>query len=304
MIGLLTSLNWNWPGFFLLGIVIGLLTGMFGVGGGFLLTPCLKVFFGMPFPLAVGSSLATIFCTGSVSAYRHGRRGNVAWRLGMLMAAGALIGTRLGKGGMTLLQASSTPVHLWGRTLNVLDLSMNLLFLVLLCTVFAVVDYEKRHPNAREGDDDPAHPLACRLHAWRFPPHIRLPREGVAISVWIPLALSFGVGILTGLLGVGGGFVMFPILVYVVGLPTRSAVGTSAFQLVFAGGFGTLLYARHGLVDLPTVGLLVAGAFIGAEIGVRLASVMDVRRLRGHFGYIVLVGVGVVLFDLASMFRL
>lgn len=288
------------PGALLLGVVIGLLTGLFGVGGGFLLTPCLKVFFGLSYPVAVGTSLASIFCTGMISAWRHGRRGNVAWRLGALMAFGALFGTRLGKGMMARLQAETATLMLFGRAFPLLDTAMNGLFLLLLCGVLAVVLFEQRQSGGARSckDDDPLNLLACRLHGLRLPPHIRLPREGVSISVWIPLAVSVGVGCLTGLLGVGGGFVLFPILVYVLGVPTLAAVGTSAFQLVFAGGFGTWLYAVQRQIDVAVLALLVLGALFGTECGVRLAQAVNVKRLRGHFGYVVAAGIGVVLYDL------
>lgn len=292
-------------GILCLGLFIGVLTGLFGVGGGFLLTPCLKFFFALPYPVAVGSSLASIFCVGTVSAFRHGRRGNVAWGLGFLMAAGGLSGTLAGAQVMTVLQRAALVVEFAGRRLHLLDITLHLLFLLLLAGVFFIVRWETSHPPGMKcpaGEPaEPVYPLAERLHGWRLPPYIGLPIEQKNISVWVPLGLGLSVGFLTGLLGVGGGFVLFPALVYVIGLPTLSAVGTSALQLVFAGAFGSLLYARRGLVEPLVVLTLVIGAMLGAEIGVRLAGIINPRRLRRHFGYVVGAGIIVVLLDLIFM---
>ncbi len=289
------------PGIIALGLAVGVLTGLFGVGGGFLLTPCLKFFLGFTYPLAVGCSLAAICCTGAVSAFRHGRHRNVAYVLGSIMAAGALAGTFAGKTLMGWLNTRMTRVVVAGRELPLPNAVIGILFLCLLSAIAAVIVWEQRKADKPAGQDAAPPTDGRRRLAKGPPPHIKLPcREG-SFSAWGPFGIGIGVGILTGLLGVGGGFVIFPILVYVIGVPTVMAVGTSAFQIVFASILGTVLYWRQGLVDPRAVAMLVLGAFAGVEIGVRLSMALGGRRLRRYFVLVVAAGIVVVLADLASM---
>jgi uncharacterized membrane protein YfcA len=283
------------PGIVLIGLAVGFLSGLFGVGGGFLLTPVLKVLLGIPYPVAVGSSLVQISLNSAVSAYQHGRNRKVDFKLGLLLASGALIGADIGvrlhgalKGGADL--------RVLGHTVPPLDLVLNLLFLVLLAGVAVFIFAE-----TSRGSDSPVVETAAsrRLRRLRLPPLGTFPKSGLsAYSVWAPLGLALLVGVLTGLMGVGGGFISFPLLLYVIGVPTHVAIGTSAFQILLASLYGSLRHGLAGNIDFLLVGLLVPGSFVGVFLGVRVSQLLGGRSIRRYFALVVLVGVAMVLWDL------
>ncbi len=286
-----------WPGLALLGAGIGFLTGMFGAGGGFLLTPLLKIVFGIPYPIAVGSGLLQIFITGSFSAWKHWRNKNVDLLMGTIMAGGALVGTEIGVRLLKLIGTGGT-ITINSRPFTELDLIMSGLFLILMTAV--AVSIWRETSNSAAGDEV-ASAVAKNLAGFQLPPKLAFPLSRIAaMSLWIPLSLSLLVGILTGLLGVGGGFVNFPLLVYVLGVPTSVAVGTSAFQIVFATGYGALRHAGQGHVELILVGLLLCGSLIGVQLGVYASRFFGGRKIRKYFTWVIGLGIAVICWDLIS----
>ncbi len=280
------------PGVVLLGFAVGVLTGLFGVGGGFLLTPALKALFGVPYPVAVGTDLVQIFLTGTVSAYRHGRAGNVEWRLGLVLGAGGVAGAELGVRIQNAL-ASIGEVGVSGSRVTLLDLVLGGLFVALLAAVAVLIWRETRSGGGVDTR------VGRALRAVRLRPVIALPRSDLAgISVWVPLAMGLGVGVLTGLMGVGGGFVNFPLLIYVLGVPTHVAIGTSAVQVLLASGYGALRHAGQRHVELPLVLFLTAGSVLGVQVGVRLARRFRGPRIRRLFAGVMLLGIAVIVWDL------
>ena len=280
------------PGVVLLGFAVGVLTGLFGVGGGFLLTPALKALFGVPYPVAVGTDLVQIFLTGTVSAYRHGRAGNVEWRLGLVLGAGGVAGAELGVRIQNAL-ASIGEVGVSGSRVTLLDLVLGGLFVALLAAVAVLIWRETRSGGGVDTR------VGRALRAVRLRPVITLPRSDLAgISVWVPLAMGLGVGVLTGLMGVGGGFVNFPLLIYVLGVPTHVAIGTSAVQVLLASGYGALRHAGQRHVELPLVLFLTAGSVLGVQVGVRLARRFRGPRIRRLFAGVMLLGIAVIVWDL------
>ena len=280
------------PGVVLLGFAVGVLTGLFGVGGGFLLTPALKALFGVPYPVAVGTDLVQIFLTGTVSAYRHGRAGNVEWRLGLVLGAGGVAGAELGVRIQNAL-ASIGEVGVSGSRVTLLDLVLGGLFVALLAAVAALIWRETRSGNGVDTR------VGRALRAVRLRPVIALPRSDLAgVSVWVPLVMGIGVGVLTGLMGVGGGFVNFPLLIYVLGVPTHVAIGTSAVQVLLASGYGALRHAGQRHVELPLVLFLTAGSVLGVQVGVRLAKRFRGPRIRRLFAGVMLLGIAVIVWDL------
>ncbi|TCL61879.1 hypothetical protein EDC14_103151 [Hydrogenispora ethanolica] len=285
-----------WPGLLLLGGFIGILTGMFGVGGGFLLTPCLKILFGIPYPVAVGSGLAQIFLAGTYSTWKHGKNGNIDLRMGLLMTGGAVAGTDIGVSLLKQLGTGGT-VILNSRTFTVADLVMSGLFLVLMTVTGLYIQHEASHSSG----DEVASAIAQNLQGYRMPPQMAFPKSNIpSLSLWIPLIASFLVGILTGLLGVGGGFINFPLLVYVIGVPTYVAVGTSAFQILFASGYGALRHAWQGHVELLLVLLLLVGSLAGVRFGVYLSHLFGGRKLRKYFAWVIGLGIAVIIWDLVG----
>lgn len=280
------------PGVVLLGFAVGVLTGLFGVGGGFLLTPALKALLGVPYPVAVGTDLVQIFLTGTVSAYRHGRAGNVEWRLGLVLGAGGVAGAELGVRIQNAL-ASIGEVGVSGSRVTLLDLVLGGLFVALLAAVAVLIWRETRSGGGVDTR------VGRALRAVRLRPVIALPRSDLAaISVWVPLAMGLGVGVLTGLMGVGGGFVNFPLLIYVLGVPTHVAIGTSAVQVLLASGYGALRHAGQRHVELPLVLFLTAGSVLGVQVGVRLAKRFRGPRIRRLFAGVMLLGIAVIVWDL------
>ncbi|MBN2710889.1 MAG: sulfite exporter TauE/SafE family protein, partial [Planctomycetes bacterium] len=258
LLSLIPASNIEWTiGFFIgiviLGCIIGMLTGFFGVGGGFLLTPALNIIFGIPYDTAVGSGLLQIFCTSSVSARKHYQKGNVDIRLGLVMAITAMIGADVGKRLMDFIKggegAAQKVVVIMGREHELLKLVMDGLFLFLISAVMISMLMETRSSKKAEAEDDSNGnvdaEVRTRAAVWlqgvRVPPMMGFNTSDIdEMSLWAPVLVSFAVAILTGLMGVGGGFIMFPILVYVLGVPTRVAVGTSAFRILFSTGAGTV----------------------------------------------------------------
>jgi len=282
------------PGLVILGLAVGLLSGLFGVGGGFLLTPALHILFKIPYPVAVGSDLAQIFLTSGVSAAQHGRRGNVKFRLALLLAFGGVAGAEAGKRIMGALDRSPRTVAVFGHEHTLLNLVMNCLFLILMGAVAVMIVREA--VSARDSGRETRSPLACHMHRFQWPPRIGIgsPADG-SISVWIPIALSVFVGVLTGLMGVGGGFVLFPLLIYLVGLGTLHAVGTSALQVAVASGYGAFRHFQHGRVEGMLVLWLLVGSVAGAQLGVWLAQRIHGRSLRKYFALVLLLGIVLVL---------
>jgi len=290
----MAGMNVGWPGLILLGAFIGFLTGMFGVGGGFLLTPLLKIVFGIPYPIAVGSGLLQIFITGIFSVWKHWKYKNVDFVMGSVMAAGALGGTEIG---VRLLKMLNTGGHfvINSRPLPVLDLVMDGIFLVLMAGVAILIWQETSRPSA---EDEVASTLSKRLQNYHIPPQLEFRHSGVlSLSIWIPLGISFLVGILTGLLGVGGGFINFPLMVYIIGIPTAVAIGTGAFQLLFSTGYGALRHALQNHVEVLLVAFLLIGSLVGVQFGAYATRFFGGRKIRKYFSWVIILAIGVILWD-------
>jgi uncharacterized membrane protein YfcA len=287
------------PGLVGAGLVIGFLIGLFGVGGGFLLIPVLKSLFGIPYTVSVGSGLTQIFINACVSSWKHWRGKSLDLKLGLLLAAGALTGTEIGVRLMGML-GSLKNVSILGRSFELLDLTLNLLFLALLTTVGILVLVETssaRVPGAAAGAAPSS--ISRRMQCLTLKPVMNFPASGLQnLSIWLPLAISLLVGMVTGMAGVGGGFITFPLLVYVIGVPTLTAVGTSAFQVLCASGYGAFRHYLQQHVEPLLVIILLSGSLVGVQLGVMAARRLAGHRLRRYFAFVVMSGVVVILYDL------
>ena len=263
----------------LLGGGVGLLSGMFGVGGGFLTTPLL-IFYGIP-PTVAAASAATQVTGASVSgALAHYGRKGVDVQMGLVLVVGGILGAIAGSALFSLLQA-----------LGQIDTVISILYVVLLGGVGSLMMKEAwtSVSASRRGETLPPstrrhHPLVASLPLrWRF------YASGLYISPLAPLLLGFATGILTVLLGVGGGFIMVPAMLYLLGMATRVVVGTSLFQIVFVTAATTMVHAltTHA-VDIVLAALLLLGSVIGAQIGARLATKFAPDYLRLFLAAIVL----------------
>ena len=284
-----------WPAIIVLGVLIGFLTGMYGVGGGFLLTPFLKILFGIPYPYAVGCSLSLIFINSMFASAGHWKKKSVDPLLGSILAVGALIGTEVG---IRILQYLNTQgaITVKGSVVSMLDLVLSSIFIVLMVTVCVTIFMETSGKQQKSETD-------TKLSRWQrkivMPPVLRFKYSGIdRMSLWVPFACSLVIGVLTGLLGVGGGFIYLPLLIYVIGTPTLIAVGTSSFQMVFASAYGASRYFLVGNVNVLIVVLLLVGSFAGVKLGVNSAHYFGGRKIRKSFIVVIAVGIVVILFDL------
>ena len=262
-----------------LGGLVGVLSGMFGVGGGFLTTPLL-IFYGIP-PTVAAASASTQVTGASVSGvFAHLRRKGVDFHMGGVMVAGGVLGALIGAGIFSLLQASGQ-----------IDTVILILYVVMLGGVGGLMLKESLQAvgAVRSGRRVAAkkrrhHPLVAALPLrWRF------YRSGLYISPLAPLILGMLTGILTMLLGVGGGFIMVPAMLYLLGMGTQVVVGTSLFQILFVTMAATMVHATTTkAVDIVLAALLLIGSVIGAQIGARLAQRVKPEYLRLALATVVL----------------
>ena len=270
------------------GLLIGVLFGFFGMGGSFLVTPALLVM-GYPTRVAVGSGLAFVFGTSVIATLKHRDMGQVDYKLGILMIAGTTAGIEAGK---------EIVIHL--ESLGMAGSIISVTYVVLLGGIGAFVTYEATkggdsggsidHDAAdAEVDADDIPDIAKKIQSYNVPPMISL-RGGVSVSLWLILAVAFVTGLLSGFLGVGGGFIRMPALFYLIGVPVPIAVGTDLFEIVFSGGLGSFLYALDGGVDLSIVVPLLAGSAFGARIGSAATSIVDEDDIKVYFGLMLLGG--------------
>ena len=284
------------------GLLVGVLFGFFGMGGSFLVTPALLVM-GYDETVAVGSGLAFVFGTAVIATLKHRDLGQVDYKLGVLMIAGTTAGIEVGK-----------ELVLWLKELGLSGVVISVTYVLLLGGIGAVVTRDalgdggggldhavetdggepseaRRPSSAGEADDgtDDVPALARRVQAYRLPPMVSL-RGGVTVSLWLILLVAFATGLLSGFLGVGGGFIRMPALFYLVGVPVPIAVGTDLFEIVFSGGIGSFLWALEGGVDLSVVAPLLAGSALGARVGSAATRLVDEDEIKVYFGVMLLLG--------------
>jgi uncharacterized membrane protein YfcA len=250
-----------------IGGMVGLLSGLLGVGGGFLLTPVLMMI-GVPPTVAAASDANAVVATSSSGFAVHFRLRNVDLRMGTILLLGGLAGSSIGVRFVHGL-----------RELGNADLVITLTYVVMLGLVGGFIVRDSLRKMGRGLVGRPKRPRA-RRHSLlsRLPLQIEFPRSGVRHSVLVPFGLCVLVGLMTAVMGVGGGFLLVPMMVYVLGMPAHVAVGTSLFQILFTCAGATVMQAgENHTVDLMLVLLIAAGSTVGAQVGARLS-----RLLRGE----------------------
>ncbi len=287
----------SFPLLIFFGLVIGALGGFFGVGGGFLMVPMLNVVFGIPYNIAVGSDLGQMCGMSTAATVRHMRYGNIDFKLGFLMIAGTAVGVEVGASVLELLKHSGS-LTLFGRSIDLMTFVMSVLYAALLIFLAQAMIRESLRAvralaHADEGGDQtPMSPTVVRLRTLRLWPMVSLPRSGIeSISLWVILGVGFLTGWLSGMLGVGGGFIRMPALVYILGCPTVVAVGTDLFEIVFSSGYGVLTHAFKGNVHLVLVLALLIGTTVGAQVGASYTRKAGGPWVRFGFGCLAFVGV-------------
>ncbi|CCA92761.1 MULTISPECIES: sulfite exporter TauE/SafE family protein [unclassified Novosphingobium] len=263
-----------------LGAITGLLSGIFGVGGGFLTTP-LMIFYGIPPTVAAASAASQVTGASVSGVFAHTRRGGVDYQMGAVMVAGGIIGTGIGALLFNLL-----------AQLGQIDTVINILYVVLLGSIGGLMAKESIQSIRAERSGVPMaakkrrhHPMVASLPMrWRF------YRSGLYISPLAPLLLGMGTGILTMLMGIGGGFILVPAMLYILGMSANVVVGTSLFQILFVTMATTMMHAltTHA-IDIVLASLLLFGSVTGAQLGAQFAQKASPVKLRLVLAIIVLV---------------
>jgi uncharacterized membrane protein YfcA len=273
-----------------LGGAIGFLSGLFGVGGGFLMTPLL-IFIGIPPAVAVASEANQILAASVSGAWAHMRRGNVDIKMGLVLTAGGFVGSSVGVVIFTLL-----------RQLGQVELLIALSYVILLGAIGSLMLFESSRTILRR-QAGTATRGKLHQHMWLhgLPFKMRFRRSRLYISALLPIGIGFFVGILAAIMGVGGGFIMVPALIYLLGMPTAMVVGTSLFQIIFVTANVTFLQATtNQTVDIVLALLLLTSAVVGAQFGTRVAVRLRGEQLRGLLALMVLFVCGKIAYDLIS----
>ena len=260
-----------------MGMGVGFLSGLFGVGGGFLMTPLL-IFAGVPPPVAVASEANQIAAASVSGMLAHARRGNVDFLMGAVLLAGGAAGSAAGVAVFRELRAAGQ-----------IDAVISLSYMVFLGAVGALMAVESANAILRRRRGAPRRRL--RQHYWvhGLPLKLRFRRSKLYISAIAPFALGAVAGLLSAIMGVGGGFVLVPAMIYLLGMSTSLAIGTSLFQIMFVTAIVTVLHAAtNRTVDLVLAMLLLAGAAIGAQFGSRAGARLRGEQLRGLLALLVL----------------
>lgn len=294
--------SFPWLAFF--GLVIGALGGFFGVGGGFLMVPMLNVVFGIPYNIAVGSDLGQMCGMSTAATVRHMRFGNIDLKLGFLMIVGTASGVEVGAQILEALKHVGN-MSIFGREIDTMTVVMSLVYAALLIFLGQAMIRESLRTmrrtagQAQLGAEAPTTGAVLRLRTVKLWPMVKLPASGIeSISLWVILAIGFVTGFLSGMLGVGGGFIRMPALVYILGCPTVVAVGTDLFEIVFSSGYGVMTHAFKGNVHLGLVLAILVGTTVGAQLGASYTRRAGGPWVRFGFGCLAFVGVIMVVVKL------
>jgi uncharacterized membrane protein YfcA len=270
-----------------LGGIVGLLSGMFGVGGGFLITPLL-FFLGIPPAVAVATGANQVVAASVSGVLAQMRRRGVDFAMGTVLLSGGIAGSGLG-----------VLVFTWLKGLGQIDLFVQLSYVVFLGLIGLMMLRESLGALQRSRSGAPVR--RAHTHTWvhGLPFKMRFRASGLYISVIPPLLVGAFVGFLAAIMGVGGGFIMVPAMIYLLGMPTKVVVGTSLFQIIFVTAFTTVMHAvTSQTVDLVLALLLIVGGVVGAQVGARIGVMLRAEQLRILLALLVLAVAAKIALDL------
>ena len=275
-----------------IGMIVGALSGLFGVGGGFLMTPLL-IFLGIPPVVAVGSEAPHVLASSVSGMIAHWRKKNVDFKMGFFLLSGGIIGSTLGVNLFKLL-----------KTYGQIDIVIQFLFLIFLGFIGISMAFESAKTTIKNYQTTSAIRTKLHQHSWihGLPFKLRFHRSKLYISAIPPILIGFFVGVLSAMMGVGGGFIMIPAMVYILGMSTNVVVGTSLFQIIFVTANSTFFQSYlNQTVDIVLSALMILGGVIGAQIGVKIGSKLKAEYLRGILAILVLLVCAKILTDLILM---
>lgn len=262
-----------------MGTAVGFLSGMFGVGGGFLITPLLMLS-GIPAAVAVATGANQVVASSVSGTITHWRRGNVDIKMGTLLLLGGVVGAFIGVQLVRILEATGQ-----------IEIVISMLYIVFLSSIGILMLIESLRAVYKTRRGRQVSARRPGQHHWihGLPFKIRFNRSKLYISAIPPLVIGFSVGLLSGILGVGGGFVMVPAMIYLLRMPTKVVIGTSLFQIIFVGGVTTVFHAAANYaVDLLLAFVLMVGGVIGAQFGVSAGQKLKGEHLRALLAILVL----------------
>jgi uncharacterized protein len=276
----------------LIALFVGLLTGIFGVGGGFLMTPALMILVGIPGPAAVGTGLVNFFANSTLGIIKRHGTGTVATRIATLIGVGSTVGVMIGSWLLETLHRLPS-IMLFGREQSPLEIVLMLVFLFLLSGIALFMLWDTRYKARHPVEDEFQVGLLARV---KLPPygHFKTLDEP-RMSLPVLFLLGLFAGILTGLLGIGGGVIMLPALIYLVGLHTQKAAGTSLLLVWIASLAGTVNNLLVGNVHWLLLVILLAGGMLGTWIGTHVAMYMTGKHTRLYFIYVLLLAIFLVI---------
>lgn len=293
----------NYPlitaGFFL-GLIVGALTGLFGAGGGFIITPALNIFLGLPMNLAVGTSACQVLGASSFSLFHHLDRRLMGIKVALFMGIGIPFGSLLGTFAVAKLKVLPK-INILDRELNSVDFLLLLIFLFFLSIVAGWLLYDNfLLKKGKEAHDESNH--KGLFTSISIPPIMQFRTIPYSeFSIPILTFLGFFIGFLSGMLGIGGGVIMLPLLFYIVGQETKYAALTSTMLVFISGFFATVFHAIDGNIDFILVIGLIAGAFAGSRIGAKIQKKISGHSIRKYFAFVVLAAAFLVLYKIIDM---
>ena len=293
---------------FILGCIAGFLSGFFGIGGGSLVTPILQVIFQIPFQICVGSSLAQTAGSSITAVLRHWKLGNVDFKLAFLILGVNFLGVESGARILDYLGALDTLV-IKNQEIRYVEYYSRWLFLLILLVIAGLITLESLPSNSLlkgkiKTKNETNKKLTGRLiQRLQIPPIIDFPKSNLySISIVSITYPAFFIGITTGLLGIGGGVITVPLLIYGCGVPTNIAVGTSLLLVFFSTFYGTIIHSMRHNVDLTLLSTLLIGSTIFAQIGASMTQLISGHSIRFYFSFIVWALSILLIYDLITRF--
>jgi uncharacterized protein len=275
-----------WPGLVILGFGVGIIGGFFGMGGAWMVTPGLNIL-GFPMAFAIGTDIAHMAGKSLISTMRHGKFGNVDYKLGVIMIVGTVGGFEIG-----------AQMIMWLERIGRVDAVVRYMYLVLLALIAWLVFHDVNQRRKKEQEAKKAGKQVDALatgiewhktfHKIKIPPMVQFNTAGIYCSAWLPITVSFLTGWLAGILGIGGGLIRMPALIYFVGCPTHVAVGTDLFEVAISGLYGAGSYTYKGRTELVAAVIMLIGASIGAQIGSVATKYVKGYGIRIFFGVAVI----------------
>ncbi len=293
---------------FILGCIAGFLSGFFGIGGGSLVTPILQVIFQIPFQICVGSSLAQTAGSSITAVLRHWKLGNVDFKLAFLILGVNFLGVESGARILDYLGSLDTFV-IKNQEIHYVEYYSRWLFLLILLVIAGLITLESLSSNSLlkrkiKTQNETNTKLTGRfIQRLQIPPMIDFPKSNLySISIVAITYPAFFIGITTGLLGIGGGVVTVPLLIYGCGVPTNIAVGTSLLLVFFSTFYGTIIHSMRHNVDLTLLSTLLIGSTIFAQIGASMTQLISGHSIRFYFSFIVWALSILLIYDLITRF--